>query len=97
MLLYIKYRNPKSFHLVECNAPSLLFNTLSSRNDVIQFCVLKYYYYLCRRDVNAVISFGLNSTSAGTVDYTGGEGVRANLLESHSSTKPEAPKHSAWV
>jgi len=45
------------------------------------------------RDVNAAINilrFGLNNTSAGTVDYTGGEGVRADLLESHSSAKPEA-------
>ena len=45
------------------------------------------------RDVNAAINilrFGLNNTSAGTVDYTGGEEVRTDLLESHSSTKPEA-------
>lgn len=45
------------------------------------------------RDVNAAINilhFGLNHTSAGTVDYTGGEEVRADLLESHSSVKPEA-------
>ena len=45
------------------------------------------------RDVNAAINIlriGLNNTSAGTVDYTGGEEVRADLLESHSSVKPEA-------
>jgi len=45
------------------------------------------------RDVNAAINIlrvGLNHTSAGTVDYTGGEGVRAFLSESHSSEKPEA-------
>ena len=45
------------------------------------------------RDVNAAINilrFGLNHTSAGTVDYTGGEGVRADLLESRSSANPEA-------
>ena len=45
------------------------------------------------RDINAAINilrFGLNNTSAGTVDYTGGEEVRANILESHSSMKPEA-------
>ena len=45
------------------------------------------------RDINAAINilhFGLNNISAGTVDYTGGEGVRADLLESHSSVKPEA-------
>ena len=45
------------------------------------------------RDVNAAINilrFGLNNISAGTVDYTGGEGVRADLLGSHSSEKPEA-------
>ena len=45
------------------------------------------------RDVNAAINIlriGLNNISAGTVDYTGGEGVRADLLESHSSVKPEA-------
>ena len=44
------------------------------------------------RDVNAAINilrFGLNNISAGTVDYTGGEEVRADLLESHSSEKPE--------
>ena len=41
------------------------------------------------RDVNAAINIlriGLNNNiSAGTVDYTGGEEVRADLLESHSS------------
>ena len=45
------------------------------------------------RDVNAAINilrFGLNHTSAGTVDYTGGENVRANLLKGRSSVKPEA-------
>ena len=45
------------------------------------------------RDVNAAINilrFGLNKTSAGTVDYTGGGEVRADLLESHSSMKSEA-------
>ena len=45
------------------------------------------------RDVNAAINIlriGLNNTSAGTVDYTGGEKVRTDLLESHSSEKPEA-------
>ena len=44
------------------------------------------------RDVNAAINIlriGLNNISAGTVDYTGGEEVRADLLESHSSMKPE--------
>ena len=34
--------------------------------------------------------FGLNHISAGTVDYTGGEEVRADLWESRSSVKPEA-------
>ena len=50
------------------------------------------------RDINAAINilhFGLNNTSSGTGDYTGGEGVRANLLESHSSEKPEAHEHLA--
>lgn len=45
------------------------------------------------RDVNAAINilrFGLNSISAGTVDYTGGEEVRANLLRGCSSVKSEA-------
>ena len=45
------------------------------------------------RDINAAINilhFGLNNTSAGTVDYTGGEEVKADHLESHSSVKPEA-------
>ena len=48
------------------------------------------------RDVNAAINilrFGLNNISAGTVDYTGGEEVRANHLESHSSEKPETNEH----
>lgn len=45
------------------------------------------------RDVNAAINilrFGLNYISAGTVDYTGGEEVRANLLKGRSSMKPES-------
>lgn len=44
------------------------------------------------RDVNAAINilrFGLNHISAGTVDYTGGEEVRANLLKGRSSVNPE--------
>ena len=48
------------------------------------------------RDVNAarnILRIGLNNTSAGTVDYTGGEEVRTFLLESHSSVKPEACNH----
>jgi hypothetical protein len=43
--------------------------------------------------INAAINilrFGLNHISAGTVDYTGGEEVRANLLRGRSSAKPEA-------
>nr|DAX48567.1 MAG TPA: endonuclease [Caudoviricetes sp.] len=47
------------------------------------------------RDVNAAINIlrvGLNNTSAGTVDYTGGEEVSANLPIGHPSVKPEAPK-----
>lgn len=50
------------------------------------------------RDVNATINilrFGLNHTSAGAVDYTGGEEVRADLLEGRSSAKPEAHKSLA--
>ena len=45
------------------------------------------------RDVNAAINilrFGLNNISAGTVDYTDGEEVRANLLKGRSSAKSEA-------
>ena len=53
------------------------------------------------RDVNAAINilrFGLNNNiSAGTVDYTGGEEVRANHLESHSSVKPETHKLKTCV
>ena len=48
------------------------------------------------RDINAAINIlrvGLNNISAGTVDYMGGEGVRAFLSESHSSEKPEACNH----
>ena len=33
--------------------------------------------------------------SAGTVDYTGGEEVRADLTESLSSAKPEAHEYLA--
>ena len=50
------------------------------------------------RDVNAAINilrFGLNHISAGTVDYTDGEDVRADLLESCSSVKSEAHKSLA--
>ena len=50
------------------------------------------------RDINAAINilhFGLNNISAGTVDYTGGEEVRADHLGSHSSVKPEAKEHLA--
>lgn len=50
------------------------------------------------RDVNAAINIlrvGLNHISAGTVDYTGGEEVRADLWESRSSVKPEAHKSLA--
>ena len=52
------------------------------------------------RDINAAINilhFGLNNTSSGTGDYTGGEGVRTDLLESHSSVKPEANEPLAQV
>ena len=48
------------------------------------------------RDVNAAINIlraGLNSTSAGTVDYTGREEVSDNLLIGHSSVKLEAHYH----
>ena len=48
------------------------------------------------RDINAAINilrFGLNNTSSGTVDYTGGEEVRTDHLESHSSVKPEANEY----
>ena len=48
------------------------------------------------RDINAAINIlrvGLNHKSAGTVDYTGREEVRAFLSESHSSVKPEACNH----
>ena len=44
------------------------------------------------RDINAainILNFGLNNISSGTGDYTGGEEVRADLLESRSSMKPE--------
>ena len=50
------------------------------------------------RDVNAAINilhFGLNNTSSGTGDYTGGEGVRTDQSGSHSSEKPEAHEHLA--
>lgn len=45
------------------------------------------------RDVNAainILNFGFNDISAGTVDYTGGEGVRTNLSKGHSSMKSES-------
>ena len=44
------------------------------------------------RDINAarnILRVGVSNTSAGTVDYTGGEGVSVNLSEIHSSVKPE--------
>lgn len=44
------------------------------------------------RDVNAAINihnFGFNNISAGTVDYTDGEGVRTNLSKGHFSMKSE--------
>ena len=51
------------------------------------------------RDVNAaqnILDEGLIIlTSAGTVDYTGGEEARADLRESRSSVKPEAHKSLA--
>ena len=51
------------------------------------------------RDVNAAINIlhvGLKQyTSAGYVDYTGGEEVRADLSGSHSSMKPEAQERLA--
>lgn len=50
------------------------------------------------RDVNAAINilrFGINHTSAGTVDYAGGEEVRADLSEIRFSAKPEAHKSIA--
>ena len=46
------------------------------------------------RDINAainILNIGLNNNIlAGTVDYTGGEGIRVNLSKDHSSVKPEA-------
>lgn len=48
--------------------------------------------------VNAAINIlklGLSNISAGTVDYTGGEEVRANLLKGRSSAKPEAHEYLA--
>lgn len=45
------------------------------------------------RDVNAainILNFGFNDISAGTVDYTGREGVRTNLSKGHSSMKSES-------
>ena len=37
-----------------------------------------------------ILRFGLNNTSAGTVDYTDGEDRRPTLLKGHSSVKSEA-------
>lgn len=50
------------------------------------------------RDVNAainILNFGLNDISAGTVDYTDGEGVRTDLSKGHSSMKSETLKSLA--
>ena len=47
------------------------------------------------RDINAsinILRFGLNHTSAGTADYTGGEEIRTDHMVSHPSMKPEAHK-----
>lgn len=52
------------------------------------------------RDINAAINIlrtGLNNTSAGTVDYTGGEEVRVNQSKDHSSMKSEAHETLAHV
>ena len=39
-----------------------------------------------------ILKLGLNNISAGTVDYTGGEDRRPNLLKGRSSVKSEAHK-----
>lgn len=50
------------------------------------------------RDINAainILNFGFNNISAGTVDYTDGEGVRTDLSKGHSSMKSEIHESSA--
>ena len=73
--------------------------------DIKDLSIRKWECPICHthhdRDVNAAINIlriGLNNNiSAGTVDYTGGEEVRTDHLESHSSVNPEAHKASACV
>ena len=52
------------------------------------FCFNNYCIYICIVDTTKIQSWFY--ISAGTVDYTGGEEVRANLLKGRSSVKSEA-------
>ena len=47
-------------------------------------------------DAINTFNIDLNDTSAGTVDYTGGEEVRVNLQKDHSSVKSEAYESLAY-
>lgn len=56
-----------------------------------------YLYKECCKPHMSLVCGVYGTTSAGTVDYTGGEEVRTNLLESNSSAKPEANEpFSSW-